>query len=172
MPAQSSKRPPPAIERLFRPKSVAIIGASDQPDSVGTGITRHLLEQTAEVQVHLVNRHRPLIFGRPALADVSELPPAIDLALIMTPWAGIPAMIESLAARDTGCAVVISLCDPDPLTWRSRRGDLRKILRSVEGGTEVSAIDPVASMSAVENPDLHAVAGQVRDMLVRAVDAA
>ena len=46
------------------------------------------------------------------------------------------------------------------------------ILRSVEGGTEVSAIDPVASMSAVENPDLHAVAGQVRDMLVRAVDAA
>ena len=133
MPAQSSKRPPPAIERLFRPKSVAIIGASDQPDSVGTGITRHLLEQTAEVQVHLVNRHRPLIFGRPALGDVSELPPAIDLALIMTPWAGIPAMIESLAARDTGCAVVISLCDPDPLTWRSRRGDLRKILRSVDG---------------------------------------
>ena len=46
------------------------------------------------------------------------------------------------------------------------------ILRSVDGGTEVSAIDPVASMSAVQNPDLHAVAGQVRDMLVRAVDAA
>ncbi|MDX5361445.1 MAG: DUF302 domain-containing protein [Alphaproteobacteria bacterium] len=46
------------------------------------------------------------------------------------------------------------------------------ILRSVEGGTEVSAVDPVASMAAVENPDLHAVAGQVRDMLVRAVDAA
>jgi uncharacterized protein (DUF302 family) len=46
------------------------------------------------------------------------------------------------------------------------------ILRSVDGGTEVSAIDPVASMSAVENPNLHAVAGQVRDMLVRAVDAA
>lgn len=44
--------------------------------------------------------------------------------------------------------------------------------RSVDGGTEVSAIDPVVSMAAVENPDLHAVAGQVRDMLVRAVDAA
>ena len=46
------------------------------------------------------------------------------------------------------------------------------ILRSVDGGTEVSAVDPVASMSAVENPELHAVAAQVRDMLVRAVDAA
>ncbi|MDU8914067.1 DUF302 domain-containing protein [Aestuariicoccus sp. MJ-SS9] len=46
------------------------------------------------------------------------------------------------------------------------------ILRSVEGGTEISAIDPVASMSAVENPKLHEVAGEVRDMLKRAVDAA
>lgn len=46
------------------------------------------------------------------------------------------------------------------------------ILRSVEGGTEVSAVDPVASMSAVDNPKLHEVAGEVRDMLVRAVDAA
>ncbi|SDC01329.1 DUF302 domain-containing protein [Ruegeria marina] len=46
------------------------------------------------------------------------------------------------------------------------------ILRSVEDGTEVSAVDPVASMAAVDNTKLHAVAGQVRDMLVQAVDAA
>jgi uncharacterized protein (DUF302 family) len=46
------------------------------------------------------------------------------------------------------------------------------ILREVEGGTEVSAIDPVASMAAIYNDQLHAVAGQVRDMLVGAVDAA
>ena len=46
------------------------------------------------------------------------------------------------------------------------------ILRSVEGGTEVSAIDPVASMQAVDNADLHKVAGQVRDMLVGAVESA
>lgn len=45
------------------------------------------------------------------------------------------------------------------------------ILRSVEGGTEVSAIDPVVSMQAVDNAELHKVAGEVRDMLIRAVDA-
>merc|ERR1712146_703247 len=38
------------------------------------------------------------------------------------------------------------------------------ILRTIEGGTELSAIDPVASMAAVDNPDLHAVAADVRDM--------
>ncbi len=45
------------------------------------------------------------------------------------------------------------------------------ILRSVEGGVEVSAIDPVASMMAIDNADLHNVAGQVRDMLQEVVDA-
>lgn len=46
------------------------------------------------------------------------------------------------------------------------------ILRQVDDGTEVSAIDPVASMQAVENAELHKVAGQVRDMLRAALDAA
>jgi len=45
------------------------------------------------------------------------------------------------------------------------------ILRAVDGGVEVSAIDPVASMQAIDNPKLHAVAGQVRDLLNKAVDA-
>ena len=45
------------------------------------------------------------------------------------------------------------------------------ILRAVDGGVEVSAIDPVASMQAIDNPDLHAVAGQVRDLLAAAVAA-
>jgi len=43
------------------------------------------------------------------------------------------------------------------------------ILRAVDGGVEVSAIDPVASMQAIDNPALHAVAGQVRDLLAKAV---
>ncbi|MEX5516604.1 DUF302 domain-containing protein [Pseudophaeobacter sp. 1A09344] len=46
------------------------------------------------------------------------------------------------------------------------------ILREVDGGVEVSAIDPVASMQAIDNPDLTRVAGQVRDMLARVVNNA
>lgn len=45
------------------------------------------------------------------------------------------------------------------------------ILREVEGGVEVSAIDPVASMQAIENRELTAVAGDVRDLLAKAVAA-
>ncbi len=43
------------------------------------------------------------------------------------------------------------------------------ILREVDGGVEVSAINPVASMQAIDNAKLHAVAGQVRDLLAKAV---
>ena len=44
------------------------------------------------------------------------------------------------------------------------------ILRQVEGGIEVSAIDPVASMQGIDNDQLHAVAGQVRDMMSAIVE--
>jgi uncharacterized protein (DUF302 family) len=43
------------------------------------------------------------------------------------------------------------------------------ILREVDGGVEVSAVDPVASMQAIENAALQALAGQVRDLLAEAV---
>ena len=45
------------------------------------------------------------------------------------------------------------------------------ILRAVDGGVAVSAVDPVASMQAIDNEPLHAVAGQVRDLLAKAVAA-
>lgn len=74
---------------------------------------------------------------------------------------------------------ILGACNPnmawDAMGLEPRIGAMlpcNLILRSVNGGTEVSAIDPVASMSAVDNAELHKVAGQVRDMLVEAVDAA
>jgi uncharacterized protein (DUF302 family) len=44
------------------------------------------------------------------------------------------------------------------------------ILRAVEAGVQVSAVDPVASMQAIDNDELHAVAGQVREMLSEVVN--
>ena len=44
------------------------------------------------------------------------------------------------------------------------------ILREVDGGVEVSAIDPLASMEAIDNDELKSVAGQVRGMLTEVVE--
>jgi uncharacterized protein (DUF302 family) len=45
------------------------------------------------------------------------------------------------------------------------------ILREVDGGVEVSAVNPMASMQAIDNQHLHAVAAQVRELLAEAVAA-
>ena len=91
----------------------------------------------------------------------------------------VKATMKKKLDADMDGYLILGACNPK-MAWEAiglepRIGAMlpcNVILRSVEGGTEVSAIDPVASMSAVENAELHAVAGQVRDMLVSAVDAA
>lgn len=73
---------------------------------------------------------------------------------------------------------ILGACNPQ-MAWQAigiepRVGAMlpcNVILREVEDGVEVGAIDPVASMQAIENADLHAVAGQVRDLLAKAVAA-
>ncbi len=74
--------------------------------------------------------------------------------------------------------VILGACNPK-MAWEAigiepRVGAMlpcNVILRKVGSGVEVSAVDPVASMSAIDNDDLHAVAGQVRDLLKDAIEA-
>lgn len=67
---------------------------------------------------------------------------------------------------------ILGACNPkmalDAIKLEPRVGAMlpcNVILRSVDGGVEISAIDPVISMQGIDNPSLSAVAGQVRDML-------
>ena len=91
----------------------------------------------------------------------------------------VKATMKKKIDADMNGYLILGACNPkmawDAIGLEPRIGAMlpcNVILRSVDGGTEVSAVDPVASMAAVDNQELHAVAGQVRDMLVRAVDAA
>ena len=79
---------------------------------------------------------------------------------------------------DMPAYLILGACNPK-MAWQaigmeSRVGAMlpcNVILRAVDGGVEVSAIDPVASMQAIDNEPLHAVAAQVRDLLAQAVAA-
>lgn len=71
---------------------------------------------------------------------------------------------------------ILGACNPkvalEAIGIEPRVGDMllcNVILREVKDGVEVSAIDPVATMQAIDNPALHAVAGQVRDLLAKVV---
>jgi len=91
----------------------------------------------------------------------------------------VKATMKKKLDHDMEGYLILGACNPrmakEAIALEPRIGAMlpcNVILREVEGGTEVSAIDPVASMQAVDNEALHAVAGQVREMLARAVDAA
>lgn len=92
----------------------------------------------------------------------------IDVAATMQKKLG----VEMAAYR------ILGACNPkmafEAIAMEPRVGAMlpcNVILREVDGGIEVSAIDPVASMQAINNPALHDVAGQVRDLLAAAVAA-
>jgi uncharacterized protein (DUF302 family) len=91
----------------------------------------------------------------------------------------VQATMKKKIDRDMDGYRILGACNPH-MAWEAiglepRIGSMlpcNVILRTVENGTEISAVDPVASMAAVENEKLHEVAAQVRDMLRSAVDNA
>ncbi len=96
------------LEHLFNPRSVALIGASDRPHSVGATVMRSLLSGGFSGPVWPVNLRHPTVAGRRAYPSVAELPEAADLAVVCTPAPTVPALISELGARGTRAAVVIS----------------------------------------------------------------
>ena len=96
------------IERLCHPRSVAVIGASARPDSVGHIVLRNLLQGGFEGPVWAVNPRHADIDGSPCFAEIAALPAAPDLAVICTPPATLPAIVEQLGARGTRAAIAIT----------------------------------------------------------------
>jgi acetyltransferase len=93
---------------LFRPGSVAIIGASDRPHSVGATVMRNLLDGGFEGPVWPVNPKYAAIAGRAAYPRVADLPSAPELAVICTPPTTVPGLITELGERGTRAAVVLT----------------------------------------------------------------
>lgn len=96
------------LEHLFAPKSVALIGASERPGSLGATLLHNLLAGSFKGEVLFVNPKYQQLAGRPCHADVSALPSVPALAVICTPPATVPAIVRQLGERGTRAAVVLS----------------------------------------------------------------
>lgn len=96
------------LERLLRPRSVAIVGASDKPGALGASVLANLERAGFAGDIHLVNPKRSQIGGRPCVASVDDLPHGIDAAVLAIPRAGVLDVVRGLARRRAGAAVVFS----------------------------------------------------------------
>lgn len=96
------------LEYLFAPTSVAVIGASNRPHSVGAAVMRNLLGGGFEGPIMPVNPRHRSVAGVLAYPDVQSLPVPAELAVICTPAQVVPGIVAELGARGTRAVVVLT----------------------------------------------------------------
>src|SRR5512141_600633 len=97
-----------ALDAIFAPKNVAVIGATETPGSVGRTILWNLISTPFGGTVFPVNLKRPSVLGIKAYPSVTAVPAEVDLAVIITPAPSIPGVIRDCAAAGVKGAIVIS----------------------------------------------------------------
>src|SRR5947209_5128222 len=97
-----------SLDPIFHPRSVAVVGASGTPGTVGSILIRNLLENPFGGVVYPVNPGRRAVHGVHCYPDLAALPEAVDLVVVATPAATVPAVLADGVARGAKAAVVIS----------------------------------------------------------------
>jgi len=96
------------LDKLFAPRSLAVIGASTREGSVGDVLARNIANGGYGGETWAVNPHHRSVHGMECFARVEDLPVAPDLAVIATPGEAVPGIIAELGAMGTRATVVIS----------------------------------------------------------------
>ncbi len=96
------------LDALFLPDSVAVIGATERPGTVGRTVLENLRHPSFHGKVYAVNSRHSEICGLKAYARIGEVPEKVDLAVIATPAATVPGIIGECVDAEVKAAVVIS----------------------------------------------------------------
>ncbi len=95
------------LDALFHPKSVAVIGASSRPGSIGAMVWQRLLEGGFDGPVWPVNPRHDMLDGHAAVSDAGDLPEAPTVAIICTAPATWPSLVHQLGGHGTRAAIIV-----------------------------------------------------------------
>ncbi len=96
------------LEWIFNPSSIAVIGASEKPDSVGSTLMLNLMQNGFSGDLYAVNPRHEKIHGIKSLPSIRNVAPGIDLVLIATPIATVPSIIEECVEKGVKGAIIVS----------------------------------------------------------------
>ncbi|WDN87253.1 acetyltransferase [Desulfosarcina sp. BuS5] len=96
------------INRMFQPKSVAVVGASERPGSIGNALMRNLIKSEFSGTVYPVNPNHKTIWKHPAYPSVQDIKASIDLVIISTPIVTAPQIVRCCVDSEAGGVVIIS----------------------------------------------------------------
>lgn len=96
------------MEKLFAPKSVAVIGASEQRGSVGRALLENFINSDFRNRVFAVNPFHESILGLKAFKSVKDIPQEVELAVIAVPAKFVPQALKECAEKNVANAIIIS----------------------------------------------------------------
>ena len=98
------------LEFFFQPKSIAVIGASNDSTKLGYAVVKNLVEGgfVKTGQIYPINPKATEIFGYPSYPNVNDVPGEIDLAVIVIPYLLVPAVLRTCGEKGIPAAIVIS----------------------------------------------------------------
>jgi len=96
-----------SIKSMFNPKAIALIGANEEPGSVGRATLENLLVSGSK-NIFPVNPKRKTVLGLECFPDIASLPEHIDLAVIVTPAKTVPDLVEECGKADAEGIIIIS----------------------------------------------------------------
>jgi acetyltransferase len=99
---------PHPLDAIFAPRSVAVIGATDRPGSVGRAVLWSLVSSPFGGTVYPVSDKRTSVLGIKAYKSIADLPERVDLAVVITPATTVPAIIGDCVNAGVRGAIVIS----------------------------------------------------------------
>lgn len=97
-----------AVSRLLRPRSVAIVGVSQDPGSFGATVLNSLRNFDYKGDIHLVSRGRTEVLGQSAVPSVDDLPTGIDAAVLCVPRDATYDALAACGRRGIGGAIVFA----------------------------------------------------------------
>ncbi|WP_406090169.1 acetate--CoA ligase family protein [Streptomyces sp. NBC_01013] len=96
-----------SMRRLMEPRSVAVIGASDEPGKIGNSVMRNLIDGGFSGEIHPVNPRADDILGRKAYRSVTDIPGEVDVAVFAIPARFVAAALEEAGRKGVANAVLI-----------------------------------------------------------------
>jgi Acyl-CoA synthetase (NDP forming) len=99
---------PHYLSKLFNPASIAVFGASDRPDSVGANALQNLLKGGYQGRLYPVNPKHRQVQKQVCYPTLCALPEVPELAIIATPAATIPAIIQACGQRGVANVIILS----------------------------------------------------------------
>lgn len=147
------------LDLIFQPKSIAVIGATEQEGSVGRTLMNNLIKGKFAGEIFPVNPKRDQVLGKKCYPNVTALPKAVDLAVLVIPAQFVPSVIGECVKAKIKAAVIISagfkeMGEPgikleQELLALARAGDMRII-----GPNCLGVMNPLSNLNATFAADM------------------